>query len=171
MVGWFGRDAGWRRSFAPFVLLVAAVPIVMSLNRAMWASIAVGIIYYVVRLVLKGRMLALIGAALCVLVASLLFCSSPLAELSVSRLENPHSNERRGNLLPETVASTAEGSPVLGFGSTRDVQGSFAPSPAGTADCPGCEVPPLGTQGQLWGVIFSHGFVGAAAFLAFFATS
>ena len=60
---------------------------------------------------------------------------------------------------------------MLGFGSTRDVQGSFASiAGGGTADCPGCEVPPLGTQGQLWGVVFSHGFVGAAAFLAFFAT-
>ncbi len=58
---------------------------------------------------------------------------------------------------------------MLGFGSTRDVQGSFASiAGGGTAECPGCEVPPLGTQGQLWGVIFSHGFVGAAAFLAFF---
>ncbi len=115
VVGWFGRDAGWRRSFAPFVLLVAAVPIVMSLNRAMWASIAVGIIYYVVRLVLKGRMVALVGAVLCVLVAGLLFLASPLAELTVTRLENPHSNERRGNLLARDRRVDRKGFAGAGF--------------------------------------------------------
>ena len=169
LVGWLGRDAGWRRSVAPIVLLLAAVPIVMSLNRGLWGSLAIGIVYFVLRLVLTGRMVALVGAVLCVLVAGTLFLVSPLGELSVSRLENPHSNERRGQLLTDTVVSTAKGSPVLGFGSTRDVQGSFASiAGGGTPDCPGCEVPPLGTQGQLWLVIFSQGFVGIVAFLSFF---
>ncbi len=169
LVGWLGRDAGWRRSVAPIVLLLAAVPIVMSLNRGLWGSLAIGIVYFILRLVLTGRMVALVGAVLCVLVAGTLFVVSPLGELSVSRLENPHSNERRGQLLTDTVVSTAKGSPVLGFGSTRDVQGSFASiAGGGTPDCPGCEVPPLGTQGQLWLVIFSQGFVGTVAFLSFF---
>ena len=58
----------------------------------------------------------------------------------------------------------------MGFGSTRDVQGSFASiAGASTPDCSACGVPPLGTQGHLWGVIFSQGLVGAALFLAFFA--
>jgi PAS domain-containing protein len=171
LVGWLGKDAGWRRGVAPIVLLVAAFPIVMSLNRGLWASLALGIVYYVVRLVVTGKLVATVGAVVCVAVAATLFLVSPLGELSVSRLENPHSNDRRGQLLTDTVVSTAIGSPVLGFGSTRDVQGSFASiAGGGTPECPGCEVPPLGTQGQLWLVIFAQGFIGAAAFLLFFGT-
>lgn len=169
LVGWVGRDAGWRRSLAPVVLVLAAVPIVLSLNRGLWLSLALGVVYYVVRLVLRGRMVALVGAVIVVGVAGAVFLASPLGEMTANRLETPHSNDRRGELLSATVTATAEGSPVLGFGSTRDVQGSFASIAGGaTPDCPACTVPPLGTQGQLWLVLFSQGFVGLLAFLAFF---
>ncbi|MFN7151617.1 MAG: hypothetical protein ACK4V6_19325, partial [Microthrixaceae bacterium] len=169
LVGWLGRDAGWRRSVAPVVLVLVAVPIVLSLNRGLWLSLALGVVYYVVRLVLRGRMVALVGAVIVVAVAGVVFLASPLGEMTANRLETPHSNDRRGELLTTTVTSTAEGSPVLGFGSTRDVQGSFASIAGGaTPDCPACTVPPLGTQGQIWLVLFSQGFVGLLAFLAFF---
>jgi hypothetical protein len=68
----------------------------------------------------------------------------------------------------ETVNSATEGSPLLGFGSTRDVQGTFTSISGGaTPDCPACGVPPLGTQGQLWLVIFSQGWPGLTFFLVF----
>ncbi len=169
LVGWLGREAGWRRSVAPVVLVVAAVPIVLSLNRGLWLSLALGVVYAVVRLVLRGRLVALVGAVIVVAVAGVVFLASPLGEMTANRLETPHSNDRRGELLTATITSTAEGSPILGFGSTRDVQGSFASIAGGaTPECPACTVPPLGTQGQLWLVLFSQGFVGLFAFLAFF---
>ena len=169
LVGWLGKDAGWRRSVAPVVLVVAAVPIVLSLNRGLWLSLALGVAYYVFRLVLIGRVVAIVGAAAVVAVASVTFLVSPLGDMVSNRLETPHSNERRGELLTDTVVSTAIGSPVLGFGSTRDVQGSFASIAGGSRpDCPACSVPPLGTQGQIWLVIFAQGFVGLGAFAAFY---
>jgi hypothetical protein len=58
---------------------------------------------------------------------------------------------------------------VAGFGSTRDVQGSFFSIAGGSRpDCPACGVPPLGTQGHLWMVLFSQGLVGLVLFLGFF---
>jgi hypothetical protein len=171
LLGWLGRGAGWRRNAAPFVLAVAAVPIVLSLNRGLWLSLALGIIYYVVRLVLTGRLVAIVGAVLVVVVGGAVFLVSPLGDMVANRIETPHSNERRGELLSETVVATATGSPVLGFGSTRDVQGSFASIAGGsTPDCPACSVPPLGTQGQIWLVIFAQGFVGLATFVGFYLT-
>ncbi len=84
-------------------------------------------------------------------------------------MDNQHSNARRGELLTQTVNSTIKGSPVVGFGSTRDVQGSFASIAGGsTPDCKACGVPPLGTQGHIWQLIFAQGFVGMALFLTFF---
>lgn len=169
LYGWLGRGAGWRRSAAPVVLVLAAVPIVLSLNRGLWLSLALGVIYYVVRLVFTGRLVAIAGAALVAVVAGAVFLVSPLGDMVANRLETPHSNDRRGELLSETVSSTATGSPVLGFGSTRDVQGSFASIAGGSRpDCPACSVPPLGTQGQIWLVIFSQGFVGLIAFCGFY---
>jgi capsular polysaccharide biosynthesis protein len=171
LLGWLGRGAGWRRTAAPFVLVLAAVPIVLSLNRGLWLSLALGIIYYVMRLVLTGRLVAIVGAVVVVVVAGGVFLVSPLGEMVANRIETPHSNERRGELLTDTVVSTVIGSPVLGFGSTRDVQGSFASIAGGsTPDCPACSVPPLGTQGQIWLVIFAQGFVGLATFLGFYFT-
>lgn len=168
LLGWFGRDAGWRRTVGPWVLLAAAVPIVLSLNRGLWLSLGLGVAFYVLRLVLAGQLKAIVGAVLVVVVGATVLLVSPLGDMVANRLENPHSNSRRGELLAETVNSTVAGSPVIGFGGTRDVQGSFASIAGGSPDCPACSVPPLGTQGQIWLVIFSQGLVGTIAFCAFY---
>ncbi len=99
----------------------------------------------------------------------LVLAFSPLGTVFSERLEHQHSNERRGQLLAQTLKSTVDGSPVVGFGSTRDVQGSFFSIAGGaTPDCGACGVPPLGTQGHIWQLIFAQGLVGALLFIAFF---
>lgn len=171
LVGWFARDAGWRRPAALGVLALAAIPVVYSLNRGLWASLALGVAFVVGRYLVSGRVVAVAAVVLVVGVAGAVFLASPLGDLSSERLANPHSNQRRGELLARTVSSAAEASPVLGFGSTRDVQGSFASIAGGARpDCPSCRVPPLGTQGQLWLVVFAHGFAGTVAYLGFIGT-
>jgi len=172
VVAWF-RDGSRRRRIAGAVIaLVALVPIVFSLNRGLWICLAVGAGYLIVVQLRSGRVglaLAAIGA---LAVAAVVFWLSPLGGLVGERLENQHSNDRREELLVQTVESAATGSPVIGFGGTRDVQGSFASIAGGsTADCPACGVPPLGTQGHLWLVIFAQGLVGAVFFLLFFLTA
>lgn len=165
----FGKNAGWLRILGPIVLAASVAPIVYSMNRGLWASLGAGALLLLVYFVLRGRMRSLLAVGIAVGIAAIVFGLSPLADVTSERLDNAHSNERRGQLLSQTVASTVEGSPIIGFGSTRDVQGSFASiAGGGTPDCPACEVPPLGTQGHLWLVIFSQGLVGASFFLLFF---
>jgi hypothetical protein len=107
------------------------------------------------------------GGAL--IIGVIVFFASPLAGIVQQRMEHQHSNDRREQLATETIRSVVTGSPILGFGSTRDVQGTFASIAGGsTPDCPACGVPPLGTQGQFWLVLFSQGLVGVALFCAFF---
>ena len=169
LLTWFGKRAGWRAPLAPVILAVSAVPIVYSMNRGLWASLGAGAVVLLVYLAVKGRARSLLVVVAAVGIAAALFASSPLATLSGDTLDSAHSDDRRGTLLTQTVASTIEGSPIIGFGSTRNVQGSFASIAGGsTPGCPACAVPPLGTQGQLWLVIFSQGFVGAGFFLLFF---
>jgi hypothetical protein len=169
VLAWWGRGAGWRRWVAPFVLLAALVPTVYSLNRGLWLALGFGACYLAVRLAAMGKFWALnlIGAA--IVIGGLAFALSPLGTMVQQRMDAPHSNDRRADLAVATVQAVVEASPLLGFGSTRDVEGSFASIAGGaTPECPDCKPPPLGTQGQLWMVVFSQGIVGLALFLAFF---
>ncbi|WP_146114065.1 MULTISPECIES: hypothetical protein [unclassified Arthrobacter] len=173
ILGWFSKRAGWRRVLGIAILALATIPVVQSMNRGLWASLGLGLLillgYIAVRGPQRHRFKLVAAVVLTVLVGAVAFSISPLADTALERLDNAHSNERRSQLLTQTVLSTAEGSPVAGFGSTRDIQGSFASiAGGGTPDCPACEVPPLGTQGHIWLVIFSQGLVGAAFFLLFF---
>lgn len=169
LVGWVKYGTRRHRLAAPVVLALSMIPIVYSLNRGLWACLAVGVVFYVVLQIRKGRIGALLVASAALVAGVAIFMATPLSTIVGERFENQHSNDRRGQLLVETVESAVNGSPIVGFGGTRDVQGSFASIAGGaTPDCPACRVPPLGTQGQLWMVMFSQGVVGAVFFVCFF---
>ncbi len=170
LVAWLRHGPRWQRLAAPLVLVLAAIPIVASLNRGLWVTLILGAVGLVWLQVGKGRLLAM-GIMVGLFAATAMaFWLSPLGTTVQERLDHQHSNERRGQLLSQTWNSTLEGSPIVGFGSTRDVQGSFASiAGASTPGCGPCGVPPLGTQGHIWQLIFSQGFVGAGLFIAFFA--
>lgn len=165
----FGRRG---RVVVGVVAVLATVPVVYSLNRGLWGCLALGGAGLVMLLLVRRRTRATwwaLGAA--TLVAAVL-ALGPLGNLVQERMDNQHSNDRRGQLLGATVESMSEGSPVVGFGTTRNVQGSFASISGGsTPQCPACGVPPLGTQGHVWLVLFSQGWWGFAFFLAFVLTS
>lgn len=168
VLAWFGRDAGWRRRVAPFVLLAAVVPITFSLNRGLWISLALAATYAAVRLAVNGRGRALQALVAAVLVGGLAFVSSPLYDTVVLRVETPHSNDRRASTAETVVSVTAAGSPVVGYGSTRTMQGSFASLAGGETDsCHQCAAPPLGTQGFLWRLILTTGFGGMLLCVSF----
>lgn len=168
VIEWLRRGAGWRRVVAPLVLAAAAIPIVSSLNRGMWLALIASGLFVVVRLAVMGRGRALAGLTVCLLLGAGLVAVSPLGSLIVDRLETPHSNQGRTNLGTLTAESALSGSPVIGFGSTRDVQGNFVSIAAGaTAQCPKCSPPPLGTQGQLWLLLFATGLGGTLLYVGF----
>lgn len=170
VISW-GRDKRLPfRLAAAAVLVLATVPVVYSLNRGLWICLAAGFLGLVMLLVLRGRTVALTASVAALLVAAGMFALSPLGALFQERLENQHSNDRRALLIEATVSSATRGSPVVGFGSTRSVEGNFESIAGGeTADCDACGVPPLGTQGQLWAIIFQQGYVGTALYFGFFA--
>ncbi|WP_051707063.1 hypothetical protein [Nocardioides aequoreus] len=170
LVAWFRDGRTWQRVLGPIVLVASAVPIIYSLNRGLWICLVIGAAGFVVLQLRQGRPWQILVTIGLLVAAAVVFLFSPLSTVLDERLANQHSNDRRSQLLEQTVVSTWQGSPVVGFGSTRDLQGGFASIASGaTPDCPACAVPPLGTQGHLWLVIFSQGFVGAFLFLGFFA--
>lgn len=170
LVAWFRDGRRWQRLTAPVILGLSLIPIVYSLNRGLWICLVIGALGFVLLQLSRGKPAAAVVTVGLLATATLVFALSPLGTVFQERLDHQHSNDRRGQLLSQTVESTVEGSPVVGFGSTRDVQGSFASiAGASTPDCGACGVPPLGTQGHLWLVIFSQGIGGVVLFLTFFA--
>ena len=167
---WLGRDAGWRRWFAGPILLVAAVPAIYSINRGMWGALVAMALFVAVRAALTKRPGLLVAIVAGMTALALVVMISPLGTIVALRFTNEGSEEGRTNLGSLAVESVTKTSPVVGLGSTRNVQGNFNSISGGaTAQCPRCSPPSLGTQGQLWLVVFSQGLVGLALFAVFFA--
>lgn len=170
ILAWFGRDAGWRRKVGPVVLVAAIVPITFSLNRGLWISLAVAAVYAAFRLAVNGRGRALQLLVAAVVVGGIVFVSSPLYDTLVLRVETPHSNDRRASTAQTVVTTAAKGSPLVGYGTTRKMEGSFSSLAGGeTTSCHQCAAPPLGTQGFMWRLVLTTGFGGTVLCLSFFA--
>jgi len=144
-----------RRRLWRVLLLVALVasfvPIVLSINRGLWLSLSIGILYVVTRTGLRGHARLLFGtlAALALGVALVVF--SPLGHVVTERFAHPNT-QARSELYSEATDAALE-SPVLGHGAT------LPSSDAG---------PSVGTHGQLWTLVVSQGFPGMALFVGFF---
>jgi hypothetical protein len=170
MLACFGKDAGWRKKAGPLVLVAAIFPIIFSLNRGLWISLALAAVYAAVRLAANGKTRALQALVGALVVGGIVFVSSPLYDTLVLRVETPHSNDRRAGTAETVVSVAAQGSPLLGYGTTRTMQGTFSSLAGGeTASCHQCAAPPLGTQGFMWRLVLTTGFVGTVLCLSFFA--
>ncbi|MDQ4142873.1 MAG: O-antigen ligase family protein [Actinomycetota bacterium] len=148
---------GWRsRPSVLWPLLIAAsfVPLVLSTNRGAWISLAGGVVYICVTLVLRGRGRAFAGLLLMMGVMFGLLVATPLGTTLQDALSQRESTETRFNIYEQTGSAVLE-SPLLGYGAPR-------PSPDPTQ-------PPLGTHGQLWMVTFSHGIPGGLLYISFLA--
>jgi len=145
------------------VLLVASlVPIIVSANRGLWIGLAAGLVYLAARVALRGNASALVAILAFLVVIAGLVTLTPLKVLVEERLANPHSNERRADLAAEAIEGWKR-SPIFGHGGPRE----NAINP---------DAPQVGTHGQFYLVLFSHGLPATVLFLgwwlwAFLATA
>lgn len=135
----------WRRRRA--WLLAVALPIglypaFLTLNRGMFIGLALAGTYIAIRQAARGNARALLGIAATGVIAASIYTVLPTEELLAQRLEASSTTEDRASLYRQSLASITE-SPVFGFGAPQE------------PDDPG--LPPVGTQGQLWMVLVSHG--------------
>ena len=144
---------GVSRRIARIGILASAVPIMLSLNQGLWISIAAGVGYAAFRAAGRGDsrvVLQLLGVGL---IATIAITATPLSNTIQSDLQNPNATEDRFELYEATLAELPN-SPIIGFGGPREVREGL---------------PPAGTHGQLWIVLFSHGAAGALAYFTFIA--
>jgi hypothetical protein len=136
------------------VLVASIVPIIVSVNRGCWISLAVGFGYVVFRRVAVGQVVALLGAAGSVLLAFGLYLQvSDIHRVVNARFDYANTSTRE--TLYEASFRLASSSPLVGYGSPQ--------SSAGLADSNNVSI---GTHGQLWTILVSQGYVGAGLFLA-----
>lgn len=153
ILGWFSARGAIRLALS-LLLAVSLVPVILSLNRGLWGSVTAGLLYGAVLLAGKGNVRALVGITVLSLGLATVVVLSPLEQVVSLRIDNPHSNRARFSLYDEAVSGVKE-SPLVGYGGPRPASGEYLPS--------------VGTQGQLWMVLFSHGVPGTVMFLGFFA--
>jgi polysaccharide biosynthesis protein PslJ len=131
----------------------ALVPVLLSLNRGLWFGLVLALVYAAVRLRPKGRAGLMAATALLGLLVAAVLVWTPiggqaLASLSI-RYED--SDSTRSQLIDETVDAVGS-SPFLGYGGPRASASAAVP---------------LGTHGQLWTLLFSHGLPATVLYVGF----
>lgn len=141
--------AGFRPQLIRLGLFASVVPAVVSLNRGLWLSLGVGLIYAAVRFGVTDARRAVRNSLVAVVGLTLVLTITPLGGLVSTRIDTGHSNEDRLELVLDAVDGTLE-RPLFGWGAPRPNDRNL---------------PSVGTHGQAWFVMFSYGFVGAAGYI------
>lgn len=132
-------------------LAAMLAPALGTSNRGMFAGLVLAAVYVVVRMVLRDRAAPVISIAALGILGAVILVSNGLLTQIQSRQEYGDSATTRFSVYSETLHRTLQ-SPLLGWGAPR-------PSPEVGVSA--------GTQGYVWMLMFSFGFVGLFLFLAF----
>lgn len=142
-----------RSRLVPLALLAAAcLPAFATLNRGMFLAIGVLLGYAALRLAARGQLIPLatiVGGSVLGIVTAI--STGVLADLQ-TRLHYSRTNLGRQTIYREAFDGAVQ-SPIFGHG---------APQPSQTLTVS------IGTQGQVWNVMYSYGFIALAFFLGWF---
>jgi hypothetical protein len=150
VVAYAGMLRGWRLVLLFIGIAASVVPAYLTLNRGMFVGIGVAVLYAGIRLAIAGQTRVLLSV---LAIAAVLIAGGVALDVGTrveARIESSPSTEDRFQLYTETIERSLE-SPMFGYG---------APRPSSVAGAPS-----VGTQGQVWMVMFSHGFPALVMFL------
>jgi len=148
---WLVKAKGRRRLFGIAALGLGLLPMSYSVNRGMLASVAVALVYLAVRRVLQGDARALIAVMVGAAVIGTVVIATPAATIIQDRLTKADdSNETRGDVYVLAFEGSFE-SPLIGHGAPQKV--------------PNSTLPPIGTHGLIWYLMFVHGWPALLFFL------
>lgn len=132
---------------------VSIVPAISTMNRGMFIGVGVAVAYIAVRYLLMGKPVVAIACAAAIAAAALALVISPVNADLQDRLDSSGTNESRSTVYLETLEDVAQ-SPLLGMGAPR------------ANDNP--KLPPVGSHGQFWIVLHSHGVPAVVFFVGWF---
>ena len=124
-------------------LPLSLVPAFLTLNRGMFIGLGAGVLYLLGREVVRGRVRLLLPVGAILLLAWIVTLFIPVLDMITDRTSTTDTNTDRFDLYVHTWAAVMQ-SPLLGFGQPNSVDTTTAAEP-------------LGTQGMIWQVLYSHG--------------
>jgi polysaccharide biosynthesis protein PslJ len=136
-------------------LPLSVVPAFLTLNRGMFIGLGAGVLYLLGREILRGRVRLLLPVAVIVLIGWLFTLFIPVVDLITHRTSTTDTTSDRFDLYVQTWAAVVH-SPLLGYGQPNTVDTTHAAEP-------------LGTQGMIWQVLYSHGIPATICLYVLFA--
>jgi hypothetical protein len=130
------------------------VPVVSSLNRGLWLSLGLGLVYAAILSALKGRVKPFLAVMSILVVTVGLALLPPIHKIISDRLAHGHSDVGREELYSEAISRVKE-KPILGFGAP--IESQIDPTK-----------PSVGTHGQFWLLLVSTGIPGTIFYLGWF---
>ena len=131
-------------------LPLSVVPAFLTLNRGMFIGLGAGVLYLLGREIARGRVRLMLPIAVLVLVGWIVTLFIPVTELISNRTSTTDSTRDRLDLYAQTWTAVLK-SPLIGHGAPASVDTTFAAEP-------------LGTQGMLWQLLYSHGIPATVVF-------
>jgi hypothetical protein len=149
-----------RNTIVRLLVPLSLIPVIFSLNRTLWASLAVVAVYGGIRLGARRQVMTVIRGAFVVgALGGMLLFVGPIHQLIAERVAHPHSNQGRSVLYNQSV-SLALQKPVFGWGGPQ--QSSVTDSKSSSY-----KHPDAGTQGQFWTILVSNGMPATALFFGY----
>ncbi|MDG4767505.1 O-antigen ligase domain-containing protein [Solwaraspora sp. WMMD406] len=146
--------SGVLRTVLLVALPLSLPPAFLTLNRGMFLSLGVGLAVLGMRAVVRGNIKVLASMLGVLAVGGLAALVIPIGALIERRVSASNTNTDRMSLYLE-VLRWVRSSPLVGFGTPLQVDTVSADAP-------------IGTQGQLWTVLFSHGIPALVCFIGWF---
>jgi len=146
------ESRAWK-TLLRFAMAASIVPVVFSLNRGLWLSLGLALMYAMFRFWLRGDFQQALKVILAFAVVGIILVVSPLGNLATSRFSHKTGDTGRiGRDLgaQEKIAD----SPILGFG-----------APLGAVQSPSYNQATVATESEIFLLVFSHGVPGLALFL------
>lgn len=148
------KSRGQRRFWVVLALIpLSFIPAAATLNRGMFLGLGVAAAYLSIRYLLLGNVKVLLAIATAGVVGVTAFGMTAWSDQIDDRVEDTSTTEDRAEIYAQTIVSVQD-SPLLGMG---------APRPSANPN-----IPPVGTHGQFWIVLHSHGVPGMLFFMGWF---
>ncbi|NYF58426.1 O-antigen ligase family protein [Micromonospora purpureochromogenes] len=132
-------------------LPLSVVPAFMTLNRGMFLGLGAGLLYLGLRALVRGNARLIVSIGGLVVLVWVVSLVVPVQEMIDARVSSTDTNVDRMDLYVRTWQAV-ERSPLLGYGAPKSVDTTLAEEP-------------LGTQGLIWQILYSHGIPALVVFL------
>jgi polysaccharide biosynthesis protein PslJ len=146
------RSRAWKRTLQ-ITMALSLVPVVFSLNRGLWLSLGIGIVYATIRFAMRGDFRQVGRVAAVIVILAGVVTLSPLGDLAQGRFQHKTGDAGRIQRDQEAQQRLLD-SPALGFGaplpSTDPTQSS------------------VGTESEIFLLVFSHGIPGLGLWMLWF---